>query len=130
MNLPFVSRARFEDQRAELERLRGELQRSTEAREKLWNFLVWRVGGVAVDVSALPEAYQPKPVQPVAACDTTKVTGKPTTHDVRSTLAEFEVKREGEYLEKAGVPRRPIAVPPEQIEVIAALNKTANEVAS
>lgn len=127
---PFVSRERYDEQRAEVERLRRELKQAVEAKEKLWNFLVWRVGGgVAVDVNSLPEQYQPKhqvfPSEPADEKKTEALKSVATPRSVRRDLASFEVRQEGEMLRKQG------RIPPEKssteraVETITDLSKRA-----
>lgn len=103
MKFPFVSRDRYEEQRAELERVRAELATEREHSERLWNFLNWRTaGGVAFDTTRLPEPYQPRAVAPQPV-----VTGDEAAKDpiqafrapgqARKDLAKFEIQQEAEY---------------------------------
>lgn len=126
MKLPWVSRERFDEQRAEIERLRTELKQVAEAKEKLWNVMLWRMGGVIVDVEALPNVYQPKPA-PENKGEIAKPATATMPRDVRTTLAKFEVKREGELMTKIGRPH-PERVEPERAAVLSELNQAANEV--
>ena len=108
---PFVSRERFDDQRADLNRLRDELAFEREQREKLWNWINWRIGGgVAYDTTKLPEAYQPKTVaaHPAASGDGPKAVpqGPRSGKQARRELALFEVKQQERLEELQGHSRR------------------------
>jgi hypothetical protein len=120
--LPFVSRDRYEEMKEELLRTRAELSTARLAHEKLWNWTVWRVGGgVAPDVTQLPEAYQPKPA-PSAAASENKSSIPPTRRpgQARQDIAKFEVNAEREY-------RQSHPISEAQIATVAALNQAANE---
>jgi hypothetical protein len=122
---PFVSRARFEDQRAELERVRAELRHAVERSEKLWNVMLFRMGGVIVDVDTLPLPYQPRAAEAARA----KTEGaKPKQvimpRDVRTRLVQFEENQETEYMRQAGLSHK---ISAEQAAVVSELNQAANE---
>jgi len=125
MKLPFVSRDRFEE-------VRADLLAEREYSKRLWNFLVWRTGGgVAFDVSVLPEAYQPRPVPATPPADGTAA--RPTQAvrgpgQARRDIALFDAQRAEEY-EDAVTKLRVLkaqTAPAAQKAVVEAINETAN----
>jgi hypothetical protein len=124
MKWPFITRARFDDLRTELERTRTELNAAQERADKLWNLMLWRLGGVIYDSELLPDAYiAPRTSEP--SKDGSTKSEKPTVHlprDVRRKLMQFEATQEQEFFRKQG--RTPS---PEQVAVAEQLNNTANE---
>jgi hypothetical protein len=103
MRLPFVSGARFEDQRGELERVRGELRHAVERSERLWNVMMFRLGGVIVDVDALPTPYQLRPAEPSKKVEGEKPKQAVMPRDVRTKPVQFEVTQEAEYMRQAAI---------------------------
>lgn len=133
MHFPFVSRERFNDERAEVARLRSEVEKERAHNQRLWNFLNWRVGGgVAFDTALLPEAYQPRAA--AVAQDAVREEGKPKSSQpvklaswqARGKIGEFEADRENAF-ERAVVPQANITPPAGQIAVVRELHRAANE---
>ncbi len=126
MKWPFVSRARFDDQTQELERLRTELAAAREELKTLNNWVLWRVGGgVALNPALLPEAYQPKAAPAAKPAEgATPINSRRAPGQVRQDLARFEKESEEEY-QRANTGRRPISK--EQVALVKELNKAAAE---
>lgn len=131
MKFFLVSRDRYNEQSAELARVRGELEKERDRGQRLWNFLLWRVGGgVALDTSLLPESYQPL-ARTAAVADTDEAT-KNTIRAARAPgqarreIAQFEVSAEIDY-QKANVMHRAPRITQEQADVISHLNQSAND---
>lgn len=126
MRFPFVSRERYEEQRMNLDRARGELADERDRNFRLFNWTMWRIGGgVAFDTSLLPEQYQPKAAAPVteekenAALHAVRAPGQ-----ARRDISKFEVEQE-QALGRANSGHRPMSK--EQVSLISELNKAADE---
>jgi hypothetical protein len=126
MRFLWVSRERYEEQRAELERTRAELAGERDRNFRLFNWTMWRIGGgVAFDTSILPEQYQPKAAAPAAndakVTETMRAVRAPGQS--RRDIAKFETEAEQDFA-KGNIGRRPISK--EQVSLISELNKAAD----
>lgn len=120
-----VSRDRFNEKAAEVKELRDLLAQERAAGAKLWNFMVWRMGGVAPDLSALPEAYQPQrgPIAVPPKEEQAQSVQRRRPGQARVDLAQFETERELEFRTKVSGP-----VPEAQKAVVDELHEAANQV--
>lgn len=125
--LPFVSRDRFEEKSAEVRELRSELAHERERNSRLYNWFIWRLGGVAPDVSQLPEVYQPK-VTPTPVDKPEATAGQQPQRrrpgQARFDIANFEADRELELMTGGA---RITRMPDAQKAVIIGLNDAAND---
>ena len=128
MRLPWVSRERYDELHADLERTRAELASERDRSFRLFNFLNWRTaGGVAFDTSMLPEAYQPTaqaaaPANDSKTAETMRAVRAPG--QARRDISKFEVEQE-RALERGAIGRHPISK--EQVSLVNELNKAADE---
>ena len=100
---PFISRERYQERTAELDRLRAELEKERAEHKQLQNWLTWRLGGIAPDPGLLPEEYRRKQIAASPAKDE-DATPSRLRRPVRQELSLFEVRREAEFERLRGVP--------------------------
>lgn len=135
MRWPFVSRDRFEEKAAELDRVRQELSTLQTEHKRLQNWVTWRVGGgVAPEPEWLPAQYQPKtysavPLQKAGNDDEAQLPEKAPVapRQARSALAKFETERMQDFWRARGGSQQPKNIPKEQIDLINRLNETVTE---
>ena len=122
---PWVSRERLDEKTTEIMELRSELAVERQANRKLYNFMIWRTGGgVAPDLSLLPEAYRPQPQAPaMESKNGPQPVQRRRPGQARYDIAQFEVNKEMELQTGHTTPR----IPEEQKAVVRELNDSANE---
>ncbi len=101
MRLPFVTRAHFEEVKAQRDSLVRELAEVKLEFKKYTNQIVFRATGMALDPELLPKPYQPAPRK--SEPENPLMDPKPEQRgpqSIRATLRQVEEARERQYQEE------------------------------